>query len=184
MHRQYGRAGARVAVATFAAALLAAACSSDNTDTNKQPIGPSKDAGTETDGWATGYNVTDYVDGGHLPPPFLFDKVADPYTVDSGQACEAFSTDYPTSRACLCTNCYNLMHQCDALPGCIEIRACIWKSGCQDTNSCYLLKTSGDPTGCVDVIDKWGNTGDDVAIATSLLQCGQKATPACPAQAQ
>lgn len=68
---------------------------------------------------------------------------------------------------CICENCLDLQQECDALPGCIEIRRCALETGCTDEFSCYLLP--GAP--CVEVTDQWGNAGVAAAVSLELNRC-------------
>jgi hypothetical protein len=183
MRRRLLGTGRRLIAAIGAFAVLGAVACSSTTANDTKGSGGATGGEADAGEWNNQYDVTVH-DGGSLPPPTDFSKIPDPWSADTEAACVAFAPDYPASRACFCKNCLELMHQCDALPGCIEVRACIWKSGCTDPNSCYLYKMSGDSTGCVDVIDKWGNSGVAVATSNNLGQCAKQAPTPCPQPAQ
>jgi hypothetical protein len=102
-------------------------------------------------------------------PEFIFRDVPDPWPADTEAACNAFDTSFPEQRACLCAGCRDIVHQCDALKGCIEVRQCANRIGCTDSNSCYLTPTV--PGGCVEPIDRWGNTGFAVALSNRVGEC-------------
>jgi hypothetical protein len=185
--------GTAAAVAAAGALIIfgASACSSDSSTEGKNGQqasgGGAANSGTTTadpdaGAWNTQYDVP-HVDAGPIPPFTDFSTIPDPWAKGDVAACKAFGDgSYPVSRACMCDapTCLELMRQCDALEGCIEIRDCAWRTGCSNANDCYLLKQAGDPNGCVDVIDKWGNTGDAVAIANTVGACGQALPTPCP----
>lgn len=107
-------------------------------------------------------------------PTFIYADVPEPYADDDVAACKAFSeADEGLSEAkaaqreCFCDKCFDLMRQCDALPGCSEIRRCAWQSGCKTPIACYLLP--GAP--CREVIDRWGNGSVSAALQTELGEC-------------
>lgn len=191
MRWRFLRTAGRAAAASSVIALLGAAgCQTTSTKDGTPVVGWGSQAATKADAGAAcqKYDVK-HVDFPTPPDPVRFDKLKDPWSANTADACKSFKpsagSDYPVTRACVCDHCIDLVHQCDALEGCIEILNCILKSGCKDSNSCYLLKKSGDPTGCVDVIDKWGNTGDAVAIANTIGQgCVQNTANGCPTTAQ
>lgn len=101
---------------------------------------------------------------------FQFDELELPY--EDSDACLVFQDEENGNTSdevmCLCDGCLELMQECDALPGCIEIRACILESGCTDANSCYLVPFVAP---CTDVIDKYGNSSVATAISTALMDC-------------
>jgi len=68
-----------------------------------------------------------------------------------------------------------MMQQCDALPGCQQIVACSFKTGCDSANTCYLIQAE-----CADVINQWGESSVSTGLALNILNCGQAASPACP----
>lgn len=113
----------------------------------------------------------DYSD---IPAPFLYSEVEAPYAKDDVDACKAFTSadeglteTQAARRDCFCTQCTELMRQCDALEGCSEIRRCSWRTGCADSNACYLIGAQ-----CRTEIDKWGNGSVSTAIQTELGECG------------
>lgn len=105
---------------------------------------------------------------------FVYADVPAPYADNDVAACQAFveadeglEGDHSARRDCFCEECFDLMRQCDALPGCSEMRRCAWESGCRTPQSCYLLP--GAP--CRDVIDRWGNGSVSAALNTELGMC-------------
>jgi len=107
---------------------------------------------------------------------FLYSSVKDPWTANTAAACNAYDTRYPTLRSCICSNCMNLIHQCDALAGCKEIFQCALDKGCRTPNACYLAPTDG--TGCIAQIDKWGTGSVSTALTQELGAC--MTTANCP----
>jgi hypothetical protein len=107
-------------------------------------------------------------------PGFAFTSVKAPYATPAG--CPTFDSQdgHATARACLCKNCYALMDQCDALPGCLAIHKCELDAGCTDPNTCYF---SG---ACSAQIDLWGTGSIATALTNSLGTCGK--AHGCPAQ--
>lgn len=110
-----------------------------------------------------------------IPPPFIYENVPAPYAEGDIAACKAFTEvdegltePQAARRECFCTECVDLMRQCDALPGCIEMRQCAWRTGCNGAYACYLLP--GAP--CRAVIDTWGNGSVSAALNTELGTCG------------
>ena len=109
-----------------------------------------------------------------IPEPFLYSEVDAPYAKDDVEACKAYASadeglteTQAARRDCFCTECTELMRQCDSLPGCSEIRRCSWRTGCADSNACYLILAQ-----CRPEIDKWGNGSVSTAIQTELGTCG------------
>jgi hypothetical protein len=135
----------------------------------------------QSDGSLPAYSGGDIFQRLCIDPPtnvnFAFDTIKAPYTDAAG--CMAFNNQgHPAVHNCFCAGCFELMQQCDALPGCQQILKCELDAGCTDSNSCYLLP--GAP--CYSVINSWG-TGSVMTALTSYLQtCGQGLTPACPSQ--
>jgi hypothetical protein len=148
--------------------------------------GCSGDDGTGEDGSSGGYDVP-HIDAGPIPDPFAYETVEDPWPEETAAACKAFVPEegpdpYQEYRACACDTCIELMHQCDALQSCREIRQCGLDKGCADPNACYLAPRPGprDPEGkgCVEVIDKWGNIGLGTYLSRKLGEC--TAAASCP----
>ncbi len=124
----------------------------------------------------------DDVDGGVIddpsdciPRPFIYEDVPEPYPEGDVNACKAFTEadeglteEQASRRECFCDACIDLMRQCDALPGCTEMRQCAWRTGCNGPYACYLLPTAP----CRTVIDKWGNGSVSAALNTELADCG------------
>jgi hypothetical protein len=186
--RTVGRAAAASSVF---AVLGAAGCQTSSTKDGTPSLGWATQAATKgADAGCQKYDVKHVAGDPSLTPKTVrFDQLKDPWTADTADACKALKpaagSGFPATRACGCDHCLELMHQCDALQGCIEILDCILTANCTDPNSCYLSKKSGDPTGCVDVIDKWGNTGDAVAIANTIgTTCLRNTANNCPATPQ
>jgi len=129
-----------------------------------------------------------HIDAGPIPEPFAYTTVPDPWPEETAAACKAYiapentTEPYPDTRNCACDACLELMHQCDALESCREIRQCSLDKGCVDPNACYLAPqpSARDPEGkgCVDVIDKWGNTSLGTYLSRKLGNCTLDAT--CP----
>ena len=123
-----------------------------------------------------------------MPTYFRFDQVPDPWSAVTIDVCKTYTTpetppnSQPT-RDCLCTNCLDLVHQCDSLQGCREIVQCASQVGCNSIITCYLLPqpTAKDPSGkaCQAVIDKWGNSGFAAYLANRIQECSTAAS--CPA---
>jgi hypothetical protein len=64
-----------------------------------------------------------------------------------------------------CSSCFSEWCQCQQDPGCIEMMACAFATGCHNVG-CY------QPATCQAVIDEWGGpTGSSVSVALSLDQC-------------
>lgn len=132
------------------------------------------------------YDVPHY-DAGPMPTYFRFDQVPDPWSAVTIDVCKAYTTpqtppnSQPT-RDCICTNCLDWVHQCDALDGCREIVQCAAQVGCNSIITCYLLPqpTAKDPSGkaCQAVIDKWGNSGFAAYLANRIQECSSAAS--CP----
>lgn len=108
-------------------------------------------------------------------PTFIYADVPEPYAADDVAACKAYSQadeglteTVAAQRECYCDACVDLMRECDALPGCTEIRQCAWRTGCTTPTACYLLP--GAP--CRAVIDRWGNGSVSAAVQTELGGCG------------
>ncbi len=178
-----------VVIATAAALFGVTACSKDITD-NKKPTTGASDGGSSEQ-----YTVQDY-DAGPVPASFAYDTVAEPWGIaeDAGvpaltAACKAFDipdagglhTAAPANvRDCECDNCLQLVHQCDALQGCREMRQCTQDVGCSDPYTCYLTPTTtpAHPAGCTPIFDKWGNTGLSTYLVNSLNTCATGAN--CP----
>ncbi|HEX4337407.1 MAG TPA: hypothetical protein VH062_15935 [Polyangiaceae bacterium] len=161
------------------------ACSSD-----ASPTANANGSGDEADGGGGDIYKTVGVappaasaDGTATPVPYRYDQVKSPYDDGDAAACKAFSSDdlpagFKTDeRSCLCDSCFMIQRECDALIGCQQIMNCILSIGCTDSNSCYLApqKTALDPDakGCVDVIDKWGNSGVSTALSNQIGDCGK-----------
>jgi hypothetical protein len=146
--------------------------------------GPPSDDGSLDDGAVPTYDGDIFtalnVSAAGLPTPFSYTSVTAPYTDMAG--CMAFSspgvTAHTAEHNCLCTSCFSLMQQCDALPGCQAIWKCSADAGCTTADACYLLP--GAP--CVTVINEWGTGSVSTALDQALNTCGQAANPACPAQ--
>jgi hypothetical protein len=168
-------ARASIAGAFVAAGLAAVACQTAPDGS----IGYAKQAASPPE-WDVQYDVPHY-DDTPMPTYFRFDSVADPWTSVDIATCQAFtSPETPANsqpyRDCVCTNCLDLVHQCDALVGCREILACGARVGCADTTSCYIAPANG--TGCQAEIDKWGNSGFAAYLAATLQTCAQ--SNSCP----
>jgi hypothetical protein len=108
---------------------------------------------------------------------FDFATVASPYPDAAG--CKAYNDEgHNAAHSCLCDNCFKLMQQCDALPGCREILKCQFDAGCTNSTSCYLAP--GAP--CSTVIDAWGTGSVSTALTQYLTTCGAAASTPCPSQ--
>jgi hypothetical protein len=174
---------AMLAVGVRAQAAGATACSPGPVDMPgvKGWAGPPSDDGSLDDGYLPGLNydgdiyTTLGVSAAGLPTPFSYTTVTAPYT-DIPGCMAANAQGHTAMHNCLCMNCFSLMQQCDALPGCQAIWKCGADSGCNSPNACYLLP--GAP--CVTVIDEWGTGSVDTALTQALETCGAAASPACP----
>jgi hypothetical protein len=146
--------------------------------------GPPSDDGSLDDGAIPTFTGDIFaslmVSSAGLPTPFSYTSVPAPYADTAG--CMAFTsagvTAHPAAHSCLCTSCFTLMQQCDALPGCQAIWKCSADSGCSNSMTCYL--NPGAP--CQTVIDQWGTGGVSTALEQMLGVCGAAASPACPVQ--
>jgi hypothetical protein len=108
---------------------------------------------------------------------FSFTTVIAPYAAPA--SCKTYNDEgHNAAHSCMCDNCFTLMQQCDALPGCREILKCQWDAGCTDSTTCYLAP--GAP--CAAPIDAWGTGSVSTALTQYLTTCGAKATPPCPTQ--
>jgi hypothetical protein len=154
-------------------AIVAAACSSDSGTDDPETSG-------------SGQFEVPHIDAGPIPEPFSYADVEDPWPEETAAACKAYTPPenttepYPEYRACACDTCLEWMHQCDAIQSCREIRECGLDKGCTTPNACYLapVPNARDPegAGCVEVIDKWGNTGLGTYLSRRLADC----TTSCP----
>lgn len=173
----------RLTVAGFVVFLSGgAACSRDNGETVEAPASLETPDPVGTAVQASSHEGEDVFKklGVARPagPTFNFADVPDPWPEDTEAACNAFDDSFPEQRACLCANCRDILHQCDALEGCIEIRECANRIGCTDANDCYLFPST--PGGCIEPIDRWGNTGFAVALSNNIGQCA--VNNGCPTQ--
>jgi hypothetical protein len=102
-----------------------------------------------------------------LAKPFRFDQVQAPYT--TMDACVAYDSGsgHPAVHSCFCNNCFALVQQCDALPGCKEVLKCGLDNytACADPSTCYF-------TACTSIIDKWANTSLATYLTRILQTCG------------
>jgi hypothetical protein len=113
-------------------------------------------------------------------PEFLYTSIKDPWPEDTVAACNAFDTRWPKQRACICDNCMELIHECDALPGCKEILTCAVTLGCTDSASCYYAPANG--TGCQTQIDEWGTGSVSTALIVLIASC--RTDNNCPSTAE
>jgi hypothetical protein len=106
--------------------------------------------------------------------PFAFTTVQAPYTTPA-QCMNYADEGHPAIHNCYCQNCFNLIQQCDALPGCKEILQCAFANpkACQTASNCYF-------TACSTVIDKWANTSLASFLTSELETCAT--TNNCPMQ--
>jgi hypothetical protein len=101
--------------------------------------------------------------------PYKFSELELPYETPE-QCIEHAETELDDTTdeiACLCEKCLELMQECDALAGCVEIRECVRTSGCTNEFSCYLIP--GAP--CQETIDKWGNASLATTVSVGLMDC-------------
>jgi hypothetical protein len=142
--------------------------------------GPPSNDGSLDDGYVPvfdgGGNILDYLmvrPSTPLPTPYSYTVVQAPYADAAG--CMAFDAQgHPNAHNCLCQNCFTLIQQCDALPGCQAMMKCGGDSGCTDANSCYLYP--GAP--CTAVIDQYGNGSVSAGLFASIGPCRTAAS--CP----
>jgi hypothetical protein len=69
--------------------------------------------------------------------------------------------------SCMCESCLEVMQECDALEGCVEIRRCGYETGCRGAFECYLVP----PSPCAEVIDRWGNATIAAERSLAVSDC-------------
>jgi hypothetical protein len=158
-----GARGARAVLGMVGFSLLSLVACGDEGD-------GKDDDGEEQEGEKIDPSTVDVSVDPNQFPTVRFDTFPKPY--EDPQACIDFGAtmrqDTSTRSSCLCENCLEIMQECDALPGCPEIRACAWRTGCKTEWDCYL--TPG-PKSCAEVIDRYGNGSVAVAVSIELLDC-------------
>ncbi|MGH7436839.1 MAG: hypothetical protein ACRENE_14290 [Polyangiaceae bacterium] len=116
------------------------------------------------------------IDKSSIPAFFDYTTVTAPYADAAG--CMAYNNEgHQAQHDCLCQNCFTLMQECDAQPGCQAIWKCSADANCTDANSCYLLP--GAP--CVLPINNYGTGSVETGLEQALGACGAAVKPtACP----
>jgi hypothetical protein len=162
--------------------------------------GPPSDDGALDDGYMPSFTL----DNGNalnylgicqtLPTPYSYTVVQKPYADVAG--CMQFdSQGHPAAHNCYCQKCFDLVQQCDALPGCQEIVKCFEDSGCVTNKTACTLAAVAEPklactptltcylfpsAPCATTIDKWGNATVSTGVMDLLVTCGQ--ANSCPSQ--
>jgi hypothetical protein len=107
--------------------------------------------------------------------PLSYADMKAPYT--TAAECKTFAPEegHSTARSCLCDSCFTLQQQCDTLAGCRTIQECGWKTGCHDSNSCYLVQGL-----CANEINNAGTGSVSTALSQAIETCAS--SNMCPVQ--
>jgi|HubBroStandDraft_6_1064221.scaffolds.fasta_scaffold07849_5 hypothetical protein len=173
------------------------ASTDDGPDPATWPGPPSNDGALDDGSLPTfdGGEVLDYLGVCQaVPTPYSYTTVLKPYPDTAG--CMAFdSQGHPAAHNCYCQKCFDLVQQCDALPGCKAIAKCFEDSGCATNKTvCALVDAVAPKLGCTPTvtcyfapgapctttIDAWGNGSVSTGLWSMLETCGQ--SNSCPTQ--
>jgi len=161
--------------------VLPTALAEEGGPTPEQIPGPPSNDGSLDDGYMPPFTLNNGDALGYLgicqtlPTPFAYTAVKAPYTDAAG--CMAFASQgHPNAHNCLCTNCFSLQQQCDALPQCQSIMKCIQDSNCNGANACYLFP--GAPCGSPINVAGTGSVATGLSQAIGTCSTANK----CPTQ--